>query len=59
MILASDLIMVLTSSQDIICAADATLEPLGGDYTDPSGFGVEHICRDWRVIWKLAGLQEI
>lgn len=48
-----------TIRQDILCAADSTLEPLGPDYEGPTGFGVEHTCRDWSIVWRSAGIPEI
>ena len=37
-----------------MCAADATVEPLGPGYIRTNGLGVEHECRDWDVLLKYA-----
>ncbi|KAK2052711.1 hypothetical protein LY76DRAFT_467223, partial [Colletotrichum caudatum] len=33
--------------QGILCAADPTLEALGPGFTETTGEGVVHQCRDW------------
>ncbi|CAJ2508452.1 Uu.00g134780.m01.CDS01 [Anthostomella pinea] len=44
--------------QDILCAADMTLEPLPDGYVETDGRGVEHVCKDWRVLLELMDLPD-
>ncbi|KAL1877500.1 hypothetical protein Daus18300_002487 [Diaporthe australafricana] len=44
--------------QDILCAADATVEPLDPGYTRSDGLGVEHQCRNWDVVMKYAAAND-
>ncbi|KAH7321827.1 hypothetical protein BKA65DRAFT_540972 [Rhexocercosporidium sp. MPI-PUGE-AT-0058] len=45
--------------QDILCAADMTLEPLGKGYKETDGQGVVHECKDWRLLLDHVGLQDL
>ncbi|KAF3018840.1 hypothetical protein E8E14_006168 [Neopestalotiopsis sp. 37M] len=45
--------------QDILCAADMTLEPLAEGYVETDGQGVEHQCKDWRVLLDLMKLPDM
>ncbi|RFU79491.1 hypothetical protein TARUN_2698 [Trichoderma arundinaceum] len=45
--------------QDILCAADMTLEPLADGYMETDGLGVEHECRDWRLLLQHVGLSDV
>ncbi|KAF3765274.1 hypothetical protein M406DRAFT_355854 [Cryphonectria parasitica EP155] len=43
---------------DILCGADATVEPLDPGYTRSDGLGVEHQCRNWDVVMKYAAAND-
>ncbi|KAI1820840.1 hypothetical protein F4861DRAFT_521648 [Xylaria intraflava] len=45
--------------QDILCAADMTLEPLADGYVETDGQGIEHECKDWRVLLNLMSLPDM
>ncbi|KAE9373175.1 hypothetical protein N431DRAFT_455966 [Stipitochalara longipes BDJ] len=45
--------------QDILCAADMTLEPLGPGYMEMDGQGVVHECKDWRLLLNHVGLPDL
>ncbi|KAK5996700.1 hypothetical protein PT974_02040 [Cladobotryum mycophilum] len=45
--------------QDILCASDLTLEPLDPGYVQSDGQGVEHECKDWRLLLNHVGLQDV
>ncbi|KAK1565918.1 uncharacterized protein LY79DRAFT_573128 [Colletotrichum navitas] len=42
--------------QGILCAADSTLEAMGPGFTETTGEGVVHQCRDWKKLMAYAGL---
>lgn len=48
-----NLIVESDSVQDILCYSDITLEPLGDNYSETDGFGVEHTCKDWTQLFRL------
>ncbi|KAI0975026.1 hypothetical protein F4678DRAFT_359939 [Xylaria arbuscula] len=45
--------------QDILCAADMTLEPLTEDYMETDGQGIEHQCKDWRILLDIMDLPDM
>ncbi|KAI0160422.1 hypothetical protein GGR57DRAFT_519303 [Xylariaceae sp. FL1272] len=45
--------------QDILCAADMTLEPLTEDYKQTDGQGIEHQCKDWRILLDIMDLPDM
>jgi hypothetical protein len=51
--------MLMGGNKDILCAADMTLEPLTEDYAETDGQGIEHQCKDWRILLNIMDLPDM